>query len=190
MYDSMLEHAGGMAVFPNDYTMLSIFLNKIPQYMISELLNLRGLSPEVNNLSEFVASAIDIEQRKKNENYYMDRRTTKTTPRRDLKSMNTRTPPHNKEENLFSRRPNDKETTQDDNKKYGRFKRGFAQTKPWDKAKIQDKKHDHAMAKHDKPRQQWPRNPIKTKDAMPATTVDHWTTSVETVPNRDRIRHS
>ncbi len=89
MYDSMLEHAGGMAVFPDDYTMLSIFLDKIPQYMISELLNLRGLSPEVNNLSEFIASAIDIEQRKKNENYYMDRRTTKTTPCRDLKSMNT-----------------------------------------------------------------------------------------------------
>jgi len=94
----------------------------------------------------------------------MDRRTTKTTPRRDLKSMNTRTPPHNKKENIFSRRLNDKETTQDDNKKYGRFKRGFAQMKPWDKAKIQDKKHDHATAKHDKPRQQWPRNPIKTKD--------------------------
>jgi len=57
MYDSMLEHAREMAVFPDNYTMLSIFLDKIPQYMISELLNLWGLLPEVNNLSEFVGTS-------------------------------------------------------------------------------------------------------------------------------------
>ena len=39
LYDSMQEHAGGIAVYPDDYTMLSIFLDKAPAYMLTELLN-------------------------------------------------------------------------------------------------------------------------------------------------------
>jgi len=162
LYDSMLEHAGGMAVFPDDYTMLSIFLDKIPQYMMSELLNLRGLSPEVNNLSEFVANAIDIEQRKKNEDYYIERRTTRNNPRRDNKYTKTREPPQNKGGN-DTRSTNDKVVTQDNVRKYGQFRKGFTHTKPWNKAKIQDKKHDHAIVKHDKPKQHWSKKPMKAK---------------------------
>jgi hypothetical protein len=70
LYDSMLEHAGGMAMFPDDYSMLSIFLDKIPATMLTELLNCRGLTPEVNTLPEFVANAIDIEQWSGNKAYY------------------------------------------------------------------------------------------------------------------------
>ena len=65
---------------------------------MSELLNLRGLSPEVNNLSEFVVNAIDLEQRKKSKNYYMKQRITKAVPYQDPKSVNTRIPSHNKED--------------------------------------------------------------------------------------------
>ena len=87
LYDCMQEHAGGMAVFPDDYTLLSIFLDKIPPYMVTELLNTRGLTPEINSLSEFVGHALDIEQRKKNEQYYKDRRmgSTPFRNRRDSK---------------------------------------------------------------------------------------------------------
>lgn len=39
LYDNMQEHARGVAIYPDDYTLLSIFLDKIPQYIVTEMLN-------------------------------------------------------------------------------------------------------------------------------------------------------
>jgi hypothetical protein len=159
LYDNMQEHAGGMAVYPDDYTMLSIFLGKIPQYMMTELLNTRGLTPEVNTLTEFVANAIDVEQRKKNEEYYKDMRnryTTTRTPRGGSKSrvreMDAK-PIDNKDD-----RPMRYNNGQNGKKTYGQFRRGPQQ------AKIQDKTNDRAPQKHDKPKQQRFKKPFKKKD--------------------------
>ena len=67
----LLDHAHNMAVYPDDYTILQMFLLRIPEYMIEELLATIGLSPETNTLDEFVAHTKEIEQRTKNEAYYM-----------------------------------------------------------------------------------------------------------------------
>jgi hypothetical protein len=155
----MQEHAGGMAVYPDNYTMLSIFLRKIPPYMMRELLNTCRLTPEVNTLSEFVANVIDVEQRKKNEDYYKDMRnryTTARTPRGGLKSqireMDTK-PIDNKDD-----RPIRYNNGQNNKRTYGQIRRSSTQ------AKIQDKMNDHAPQKHDKSKQQWFKKPFKKKD--------------------------
>jgi hypothetical protein len=75
LYDNIQEHAGSMAMHPDNYMLLSIFINKIPSYIGLELLNTCGLTPEVNTLSEFVANVIDVEQQKKNKDYYKSKRT-------------------------------------------------------------------------------------------------------------------
>jgi hypothetical protein len=168
LHDNMMEYAGGMAVFPDDYTLLSIFLDRIPEYIMTELLNTRGLSPEVNNLSEFVAHALDIEQRKKNETYYKERRSTRgtttrttrgsrpyTTPRRQTESE-TKTP-----ERIPERNPRYEGT-----RGYGQNNRGLGRPKPWAKAKIQDKKQDHTSHQHGKERQKWNGGPSKPRDGQ------------------------
>ena len=159
LYDSMQEHAGGMAVYPDDYTMLAIFLGKIPPYMMTELLNTRGLTPEVNTLSEFVANAIDVEQRRRNEEYYRDMRTRGTSTRTPkggskarIREMDAK-PIDSKDD-----RPMRYNNGQNNNRTYGRSRRGPTQ------AKIQDKTNDHAPQKHDKPKQQWTKKPFKKRE--------------------------
>ena len=39
LFDLMQEYAGGMAIYPDDCTLLLIFLDKIPSYIITQLLN-------------------------------------------------------------------------------------------------------------------------------------------------------
>jgi hypothetical protein len=145
LYDNMQEHNGGMAVYPDDYTMLSIFLRKIPPYMMTELLNTCRLTPEVNALSEFAANTIDVEQRKKNEDYYKDMRnryTTARTPRGGSKSrireMDMK-PIDNKDD-----RPIRYNNGQKNKRTYRQTCRSPTQ------AKIQDKTNDHVPQKHDK----------------------------------------
>lgn len=172
MYDNMQEHAGGMAVYPDDYTMLSIFLDKIPSYLMTELLNTRGLTPEVNTLSEFVANALDIEQRKKNETYYRERR-VKATPTRTYKNTKAndepkkQAPDHGtkvveRNTNRFPRNNN--------------YSKNYAQNrKPFVKAKIQDKTNDNVIPKNDrapprsgKHKYQWSKEPFKPKESTSA----------------------
>ena len=60
-YDTLNDHAQNMAVYPDGYTMLETFLDGIPADMHRYLIREDGLSPEVNNVEEFVAYAIQYE---------------------------------------------------------------------------------------------------------------------------------
>ena len=172
MYDNMQEHAGGMAVYPDDYTLLSIFLDKIPSYIMTELLNTRGLTPEVNTLSEFVANALDIEQRKKNETYYRDRR-VKTTPTRTYKNTKANDEPKKQAPDhgakIVERTPNRFTRNNNYSKNYGQNR------KPFVKAKIQDKTNDNVIPKNDrapprsgKHKYQWSKEPFKPRESTSA----------------------
>jgi len=70
-YNTLMDHAHNMAIYPDDYTILQIFLMGIPSSIITELLGTIGLSPETNSLEDFVAHVKEIEQRTRNKSYYM-----------------------------------------------------------------------------------------------------------------------
>jgi len=61
-YDTLLEHAQNMSVYPDDYSILELFLTGIPPWMASKMFEDFGLSPESNTLDDFVAMAKAIEQ--------------------------------------------------------------------------------------------------------------------------------
>ena len=71
-----------MAVYPDGYTMLETFLDGIPADMRRYLIREDGLSPEVNDVEEFVAYAIRYEQSLKTANHYEHRSRHKGGPRR------------------------------------------------------------------------------------------------------------
>ena len=89
-YDTLMDHAHNMAIYPDDYTILQTFLMGIPSSIITELLGTIGLSPETNSLEDFVAHAKEIEQRMRNKSYYM-------TLREKEKSRQGKTAPKGKE---------------------------------------------------------------------------------------------
>ena len=70
-YDTLLDHAHNMEIYPDDYTILQTFLMGIPSSIITELLGTIGLSPETNSLEDFIAHTKEIEQHTKNKSYYM-----------------------------------------------------------------------------------------------------------------------
>lgn len=72
--DSMMHYwtiAGNMAIYPDGYTILQMFLVGVPAPILNELLGMVGLSPETNTLDDFVAHAKEVEQRTKNKSYYI-----------------------------------------------------------------------------------------------------------------------
>jgi hypothetical protein len=172
MYDNMQEHAGGMAVYPDDYTMLSIFLDRIPSYIMTELLNTRGLTPEVNTLSEFVANALDIEQRKKNETYYRDRR-AKTAPNRAHKSTRALDETKNQVPDHGTKAI---EKTIPRFIRSNSYPKNHSQNhKPFAKAQNQDKTNDNVIPKDDrapprsgKHKYQWAKEPFKPREGTSA----------------------
>ena len=189
LYDSMLEHAGGMAVFPDDYSMLSIFLDKIPATMLTELLNRRGLTPEVNTLPEFVANAIDVEQRNRNETYYRERKEKGTTPRAPRAPKATSQSRGQGDDNAKRTERYPERGTQFRGRGYGRNRNYTDRPKTEEKAKIQDKVQDHhhslrghhVQHRHGKEKQQWPKKPFKPKEKAQNNngcyncgSMDHW----------------
>ena len=66
----VMDYAHNMAVYPDEYTILDVFLQGIPLSIFTELLTTIGLSPEINSLEEFVVYAKEVEQRTKTEAYY------------------------------------------------------------------------------------------------------------------------
>jgi hypothetical protein len=164
LYDNMQEQAGGMAVYPDDYSMLSIFLDKIPASFMTELLNTRGLTPEVNSLSKFVANTLDVEQRKKNETYYRERRTkgvTTGTPRgpRKYTPAEPKKQVRENETKPFGKRPERFVKYNNFNKSYRQNRNTFINTKPRFRTRIRtkflDKKDDHAPPRSGKHKYQW-----------------------------------
>ena len=69
-YDTLLEHTQNMSAYPDDYSILELFLTGIPPWMASNMFEDFGLSPESNTLDDFVATAKAIEQRGKTKTYY------------------------------------------------------------------------------------------------------------------------
>jgi hypothetical protein len=69
-YNTLLDHAQNMAVYPDGYTILEEFLRGLPLAMTTKMFKDIGLSPEVNSLDDFVAMAKSIEQHDKTDAYY------------------------------------------------------------------------------------------------------------------------
>jgi len=69
-YDSLLDHAQNMAIYPDDYSILEQFLTGIPQDMATKMFKNFGLSPEIHSLDDLVAMAKAIEQRSQTNIHY------------------------------------------------------------------------------------------------------------------------
>ena len=72
-YDTLMDHAQSMAVYPDDYSILEAFLEGIPESMRTQLIRELGLSPEINSINDFVSQAISYEARIKTDEYYRSR---------------------------------------------------------------------------------------------------------------------
>ena len=69
-YDTLLDHAQNMSVYPDDYSILEQFLTGIPDWMATKMFEDFRFLPESNTLDDFVAMAKAIEQRGKTKTYY------------------------------------------------------------------------------------------------------------------------
>ncbi|KAG6894385.1 hypothetical protein C0992_006321 [Termitomyces sp. T32_za158] len=61
-YDTLIDHAQNMSIYPDNWVMIDTFLRGIPDAMRESLICDDGLSPEVNTVEEFVAHALHYEQ--------------------------------------------------------------------------------------------------------------------------------
>ncbi|KAG6874115.1 hypothetical protein C0992_008045 [Termitomyces sp. T32_za158] len=61
-YDTLIDHAQNMSIYPDNWVMIDTFLRGIPDVMRDSLICDDGLSPEVNTVEEFVAHALRYEQ--------------------------------------------------------------------------------------------------------------------------------
>jgi hypothetical protein len=68
-YDTLVDHAQNMAVYPDAYQIVETFLRGIPTYIRERMIK-DGLSPEVNTIDDFVAEAKKHEAAKKTLDYY------------------------------------------------------------------------------------------------------------------------
>jgi hypothetical protein len=68
-YDILEDYAQNMAVYPNMYQIVEMFLKGIPLYICEQMIK-DGLSPEINTIDDFVAEAKRHESAKKMLDYY------------------------------------------------------------------------------------------------------------------------
>ena len=104
-YDILMDYAQNMAVYPDEYTILDVFLQGIPLLIFTELLTTIGLSPEINTLEEFVVYAKEVEQPTKTEAYYrqlrVPRRDTNTTKGQDkIGTKDAPAKPHRRQQQI------------------------------------------------------------------------------------------
>ncbi|KAG6906225.1 hypothetical protein DXG01_015078 [Tephrocybe rancida] len=71
-YDSLLNHAQNMAVYPDKYTIRKKFLDSILSDMLITLIRDGGLSPEVNTIEDFVSEAKAYETSLKTATHYLE----------------------------------------------------------------------------------------------------------------------
>jgi hypothetical protein len=79
-YDSLLEHAQNMAVYPDSYTILEEFMAGLPPAMLSRCFREHRLTAVANSLDDWVGAAKEIERCDKTESYYKDRSKHRATP--------------------------------------------------------------------------------------------------------------
>jgi hypothetical protein len=68
-YDSLVDHAQNMAVYPDTYQIVETFLQGTPAYIREHMIK-DGLSPEVHTIDDFVTEAKKHEAAKKTLDYY------------------------------------------------------------------------------------------------------------------------
>jgi uncharacterized protein YbgA (DUF1722 family) len=68
-YNTLLDYAHNMVVYPNDYLVVETFLKGIPESICESIIT-DGLLPEVNTINDFVAQAKHYEYSKKTLDYY------------------------------------------------------------------------------------------------------------------------
>jgi len=68
-YDSLVDHAQNMAIYPDDYLIVETFLKGLPTSLHEPMIK-DGLSPEINTINDFVAEAKKHETARKTLDYY------------------------------------------------------------------------------------------------------------------------
>jgi len=68
-YDNIMDHAQNMAVHPNEYQIMEVFLKGVPTTIRDKIFE-NGLSPEVNTIDDLVSCAKAIEMSYKTAEYY------------------------------------------------------------------------------------------------------------------------
>ena len=140
-----------------------------------------------------MAHTLDIEQRKKNETYYKERRSTRGTTTRTTRGLRPYTTPRRQTESETKtpERIPERNPRYEGTRGYGQNNRGLGRPKPWAKAKIQDKKQDHTSHQHSKERQKWNGGPSKPRDGQKNNNcyncgkADHFSNDCQ-LPKRER----
>jgi hypothetical protein len=68
-YNTLLDYAHNMAVYPDDYLVMETFLKGKPESLHEPIIT-NGLSPKVNMIDDFVAQTKWYEYSKKTLDYY------------------------------------------------------------------------------------------------------------------------
>jgi hypothetical protein len=82
-YDTLIDHAQNMSVYPDAYNIMDTFLRGLPKDMRTKMLE-NGLMPEANTIKDFVSEGKALESAKKTVNHY-DRQPSSATRSMDLK---------------------------------------------------------------------------------------------------------
>lgn len=68
-YNTLIDHAQNMSVFPDNYNLMDTFLHGIPKEMRAKMLK-NGLTPEANTIEDFVTEGKAIEEAMKAMEHY------------------------------------------------------------------------------------------------------------------------
>ena len=68
-YDTLIDHAQNMSVYPDAYDIMDTFLRGLPEEMRTKLLE-NGLTPEANTVEDFVSEGKALEAAMKTVDYY------------------------------------------------------------------------------------------------------------------------
>ena len=113
-YDTLMDHAQNMVIFPDDYQVMERFLSGIPEDIRDKLFEF-GLSPEVNTIDGLVACAKAIEISKKTAAHY--RKKTSSTPYTPARTVPRRTMPESRlRQTTYMRRPRFETKTKEEKK--------------------------------------------------------------------------
>ncbi|RDB23199.1 hypothetical protein Hypma_009704 [Hypsizygus marmoreus] len=90
-YDTLIDHAQNMAVWPDAYTVMDTFVQGLPEGMRDKLFD-DGLSPEVNTIDDFVSAAKAYEMASKTAAHYRNKINRRLAARREPRAQATPAP--------------------------------------------------------------------------------------------------
>ena len=98
-YDSIMDHAQNMAIYPDAYQIMDMFLKGIPATIHDKVFE-SGMSAEVNTINDIVSQAKGIEMAQKMVDYYRRKSQLVGAPgtmtRTDRRQSNTMDKPQTK----------------------------------------------------------------------------------------------